>query len=148
MTTKEITKARVQLQIRNWKNQIKSLYADIQEWLLDTEYRISIEDNKITMLEENMKINDIKSIKLPYVKIYKGEQFIATIKPEGLWFPGINGKISFDTFLRSYTIINISSKDKAQWKVLVRDNFDFKRKNLSKTYFLNLLKNNQLNKPV
>jgi len=120
-TEKKVDKQQVERRVRDWKKRVSDLYSTIKLWLKDSEYSLK-PGAKLIMYEELMSQFNVPSTEIETVDIFKGKDFILTIKPKGLWIIGANGRVDILSTKGSYLLVDFAEQFKTpQWKLFNGD---------------------------
>lgn len=123
MTDKQITREDLVARVADWKSRINSLYETIEKWLSNMDgYTIKKQDT-VYMHEELMQKYSIPPENLNVLDILHNDEYIATIKPIGLWIIGANGRL--DIISKKGSIILIDEADnfkKPKWTAYLPNN--------------------------
>lgn len=114
----EINKPHVEKRVQDWKNRIAELYSNIAIWLNGSEYSVK-PGPKLTMHEEMMFKFGVAPTEIDTIDIYKGNNYLLSFKPVGLWMIGANGRIDLLMKNESYILIDFADRFKPpQWKLV------------------------------
>ena len=120
-TEEKIDKRHIEKRVRDWKKRVADLYATIKLWLKNSEYSLVI-GQKSTMFKEQMSRFHVPKTDVDTADIYKNKKFVMTIKPNGLWVIGANGRIDILTMKGNYLLIDFAEEFKnPQWKLYIAD---------------------------
>lgn len=137
-TIKKVDKQQVEKRVRDWKKRVSELYSTMKIWLKDSEYSLKV-GPKVIMYEGLMSQFDVPSTEIDTIDIYKGKNFVLTLKPKGLWIIGANGRIDILSIVGSYTLVDLAEPfEVPNWKL-----FNGDKKNgieFNKQTFFKLLK--------
>ena len=133
-----VDKHLVEKRVADWKKRVADLYSTIKTWLIDSEYSLKL-GPKLTMFEELMSRFSVPPTDIDTADVFKNKSFILTLKPQGLWIIGVNGRIDILTMKGNYQLVDYANQfETPKWKL-----FSGAKKNgveFSKQTFLQLLK--------
>ncbi len=112
ITDKELTLKR----IKDWQKRVKNLYAEIKHWLPS---QCEVKDGAPTsMFEEMMQIFNINPVNIETIDLFKGNKFLMSFKPKGLWIIGANGRIDIISRKGSFILLdNAVQFNVPQWHI-------------------------------
>ena len=110
MTEKEVKKEHLEKRVDDWKSRISSLYKTIEDWLSNMDGYTVRKQATIDMHEELMQKYSIPSEKIDVLDILYKNQYIATIKPIGLWVIGANGRLDIISKKGSIILVDESEQ--------------------------------------
>ena len=120
-TVKKVDKQQVEKRVRDWKKRVSDLYSTIKLWLKESEYSLK-PGPKLTMYEELMSQFKVPSTEVDTADIYKDKTFVLTIKPNGLWIIGANGRIDILSTKGNYMLVDFAEQfETPQWKLFNGD---------------------------
>lgn len=101
-----MSKEAVDFRVKEWNERLNGLYGQIIAWL-PKGYTADCNDSVI-MNEEMMKKYKTPAIKLPVLKIVKGQESVLTFKPKGLWVIGANGRVDVLCSDSSFMLVDMA----------------------------------------
>lgn len=134
-----VDKTRIEERVADWKLRINNLYTLIQEWLVDTDYKLKT-GPKQTMYEPLMEEFGVLPTEVNTADIYKGKKKVLAVIPKGLWIIGANGRIDLLSGKGASILVDFAKPlQQPEWKIYVSTD---RRHgiNFNKNAFLNALK--------
>lgn len=108
---------KVEARILDWKKRISDVYSTINHWIENSNYSIQ-KGADVIMYEELMALYSVPSTKLETINILRGNVFVMSVKPKGLWIIGANGRIDLLSITRNVMLVDISKQfENPQWKL-------------------------------